>query len=154
MDYNLPMDSLAEIFTNYKFLIIPAVVWFIAQALKIIITLITEKRLDISLITSMGGMPSSHSATVCALATTLGKVEGFDSPIFALSLFLAFIVMYDAAGVRRTVGDQSVVINRIIDELFKDNPEFEKRLKEFIGHSRLQIIIGAALGIGLAWWWA
>jgi acid phosphatase family membrane protein YuiD len=62
--------------------------------------------------------------------------------------------MYDAAGVRRTVGDQSVMLNRIIDELFKDNPEFEKRLKELIGHSRLQIIIGAMLGIGLAWWWA
>jgi uncharacterized protein len=148
------MDSLVDIFTNYKFLIIPAAVWFIAQALKIIITLISEKRLDFSLMTSMGGMPSSHSATVCALATTLGKGEGFDSPIFALSLFFAFIVMYDAAGVRRTVGDQSVVLNRIIDELFKDNPEFEKRLKEIIGHSRLQIIIGAALGIGLAWWWA
>lgn len=148
------MDSLAEIFTNYKFLIIPAIVWFIAQLLKIIITLIWEKRLDFSLLTSMGGMPSSHSATVCALATTLGKVEGFDSPVFAMSLFFAFIVMYDAAGVRRTVGDQSVMLNRIIDELFKDNPEFEKRLKELIGHSRFQIIIGAMLGIGLAWWWA
>ena len=148
------MDFLSEFSTSYKFLIVPAAVWFIAQFSKLIITLIWDKRFDLSQLTSMGGMPSSHSATVCALATTIGKLEGFTSPLFAISFFFALIVMYDAAGVRRTVGDQSVIINRIIAELFKDNPEFEKGLKEFIGHTRLEIIIGAALGIGLAWWWA
>jgi acid phosphatase family membrane protein YuiD len=148
------MDFLSQFSTSYKFLIVPAAVWFIAQFLKLIITLIWDKRFDLSQLTSMGGMPSSHSATVCALATTVGKLEGFTSPLFAISFFFALIVMYDAAGVRRTVGDQSVIINRIIDELFKDNPEFEKKLREFIGHTRLEIIIGAMLGIGLAWWWA
>ena len=148
------MDFLSEFSTSYKFLVVPAAVWFIAQFSKLIITLIWDKRFDLSQLTSMGGMPSSHSATVCALATTIGKLEGFTSPLFAISFFFALIVMYDAAGVRRTVGDQSVIINRIIAELFKDNPEFEKGLKEFIGHTRLEIIIGAALGIGLAWWWA
>jgi acid phosphatase family membrane protein YuiD len=148
------MDPIVYVFNNYKFLVIPIIIWFIAQLLKVIITLIWDKRIDFSLLTSMGGMPSSHSATVCSLATTLGKLQGFDSPMFALSFFFALIVMYDAAGVRRTVGDQSVIINRIIDELFKGNPEFEKRFKEIIGHTRLEIIIGAALGIGLAWWWA
>jgi acid phosphatase family membrane protein YuiD len=148
------MDVLSQIYTDYKFLIVPAAVWFIAQFLKVIISLIWDRHLDLSLLTSMGGMPSSHSATVCALATTLGKVDGVTSPVFALSVFFALIVMYDAAGVRRTVGDQSVVINRMIDLLFKGDPEFEKRLREFIGHTRLQIIIGAMLGVGLAWWWA
>jgi acid phosphatase family membrane protein YuiD len=148
------MDTVFPILSPYKFLIIPAVVWFIAQFSKLIITLIWDKRLDLTQLTTMGGMPSSHSATVCGLATTLGKIEGITSPVFAVSAVFALIVMYDAAGVRRTVGDQSVIINRIIDELFKGDPDFEKRLKEFIGHSRTEIIIGAMLGIGLAWWWA
>lgn len=148
------MDILTQVFNDYKALIIPAIVWFIAQFSKLIITLIWTKKLDFSQLTTMGGMPSSHSATVCALATTLGKVNGFGSPLFAIAFFFAIIVMYDAAGVRRTVGDQSIVLNRILDELFKGNPDFEKRLREFIGHTRLEIIIGAFLGIGLAWWWA
>ena len=140
--------------SDYKALIVPAAVWFIAQLLKLIIVLITEKRLDFGQLTTMGGMPSAHSATVCSLATTVGKIGGFDSLMFAITVFFALIVMYDAGGVRQTVGNQSVVLNRMLDELFKENPKFQERLKEFIGHSRMEIGAGAVLGIALAWWWA
>ncbi len=140
-----------QIFITYRALIIPCIAWFVAQTLKLIITLIWEKRFDFSQMVTMGGMPSSHSATVCALATTVGKMAGFDSALFAISAFFALIVMYDAAGVRRTVGDQSVILNRILEELFTDNPDF-KRLKEFIGHTRLEIVVGALIGIGFGWW--
>jgi acid phosphatase family membrane protein YuiD len=152
--YNFTMSFIAPAVLNYKALIIPAAVWFIAQLLKLIIVLITEKRLDFGQLTTMGGMPSAHSATVCSLATAIGKIGGFDSLVFALSAIFALIVMYDAGGVRQTVSNQSVVLNRIIDEMFKGNPQFEERLKEFIGHSRLEIGVGALIGVGLAWWWA
>jgi acid phosphatase family membrane protein YuiD len=99
----------------------------------------------------MGGMPSSHAALVCALATTIAVVEGFGSPLFAIAAFFALIVMYDATGVRQTVGNQSVMLNRMLDELFKGkakvNPQFEQRLRELIGHTNFQVIAGAALGI-------
>ena len=101
----------------------------------------------------MGGMPSAHTALVCALATTVGITEGVNSIVFAVAVLFAAIVMHDAAGVRQTVGNQSNMLNRILDELFKGSPAFEQRLREFIGHTRLEIIAGAALGILLAWWW-
>jgi acid phosphatase family membrane protein YuiD len=144
----------SDIFNTYKALIVPSLAWLLAQTIKLIITLITEKRFDLSQMTTMGGMPSSHSSTVCALATTIGKLAGWDSYLFAITVFLAVIVMYDAGGVRRTVGNQSVVLNKILDELFKGQEAFEERLKEFIGHTRFEIFVGGALGIGLAWWLA
>ena len=139
---------------NYRFLIIPAGAWLVAQLIKVIIALIQERRLRLSYLTKMGGMPSAHSATVCSLATVIGIAEGFQSPLFALSVFFAFIVMYDAAGVRKTVSIHSGVLNNILDELFKDQPEFQQRFREFIGHTRLEIVTGAIMGILLAWWWA
>ncbi len=148
------MGYLQEIFQDYKVLIVPVIVWFIAQLIKLIITFFTEKRLVFSQMVSMGGMPSAHSATVTALATTIGKTQGLASPLFALSVFFALIVMYDAGGVRRTVGTQSVMLNKMLDELLKGHLEFEERFREFVGHTKLQIIAGALLGIGLAWWWA
>lgn len=139
---------------GYKALIIPAAAWLIAQIIKVIIYSIDDRRLRLSFLVSMGGMPSAHSATVCALATTLGKLEGFDSAIFAISVFFAMIVMYDAAGVRKTVSVHSDLLNRMLDELFKDHPEFELRFRALIGHTRLEIVAGAILGVLLALWWA
>lgn len=139
---------------SYRALIIPAGAWCIAQVLKLLIELIRDRRLDFSNLITMGGMPSAHSATVTSLATTIAIIEGFDSLLFAISVFFAIIVMYDAAGVRQTVGHQSNILNKILDELFKGKPAFEQRFKELIGHSRLQILTGALLGILLGWWWA
>jgi len=148
------MQVMSDIFIAYKALIVPATAWLVAQTIKLVTTLITEKRFDINQMTTMGGMPSSHSATVCALSVTIGKLAGWDSYLFAITVFLALIVMYDAGGVRRTVGNQSVVLNKILDELFRGQEAFEERLKELIGHTRLEIVVGALLGIGLAWWLA
>jgi uncharacterized protein len=148
------VQVITEIFNTYRALIIPGLAWLIAQTIKLVTTLITEKRFVLSQMTTMGGMPSSHSATVCALAVTIGKLAGWSSYLFAITVFLALIVMYDAGGVRRTVGNQSVILNKIIDELFRGQAEFEERLKEFIGHTQIEIVAGAALGVGLAWWLA
>jgi acid phosphatase family membrane protein YuiD len=148
------MNTVVESFISYRALIIPAGAWCVAQVLKLFIELIRDKHLDFSNLITMGGMPSAHSATVTSLATTIAIIDGFDSLLFALSVFFAIIVMYDAAGVRQTVGNQSNILNKILDELFKGKPAFEQRFKELIGHSRLQILAGALLGILLGWWWA
>ncbi|MBM4452020.1 MAG: divergent PAP2 family protein [Chloroflexi bacterium] len=144
------MESLL---TN-KIIWVPAAAWVVAQVLKLVIASIREKRFMLSYLTTMGGMPSSHTALVCALATTIAVVEGLGSPLFAVAAFFALIVMYDAAGVRQTVGNQSVMLNRLLDELFKGkakvNPEFEQRLRELIGHTNFQVIAGALLGIAFA----
>ena len=147
------MDTIFHSVSQYKILIIPAGAWLVAQVLKMLIELIRDRHLDFSNLVSMGGMPSSHSATVCALATAVAMIEGFSSTLFAISTFFAIIVMYDAAGVRQTVGHQSNILNKILDELFKGKPAFEQRFKELIGHSRIQVLAGAMLGILLAWWW-
>jgi uncharacterized protein len=138
---------------SYKALIVPAGAWLVAQSIKVIIYSIQERRLLLYYMVRMGGMPSAHSATVCSLATSVGIIEGVSSTIFAVSVFFAFLVMYDAAGVRKTVGTHSGVINRMLDELFKGHPEFELRFRELIGHTRLEITAGAMLGILLALWW-
>lgn len=144
--------ALTYAFSDYKALIIPAIAWLIAQFIKVIIASVHERRPRFSYMTSMGGMPSAHSATTCALATTIGMTQGFSSPVFAISAFFAMVVMYDAAEVRKTVGSHSGVINRILDELFRGNPEFELRFREIVGHNRLEIMAGAILGILLAFW--
>lgn len=122
--------------------------WFIAQALKVILTLILHKRFDLTRFWGSGGMPSSHSALICAVAITIGFMEGFDSALFALALCFAFIVMYDAAGVRRAAGKQAAVLNRLVDEILHDGQGLnEERLKELIGHTPIQVVAGALLGI-------
>jgi len=100
-------------------------------------------------------MPSSHTALVCALATAVVMIQGFGSVAFAIATILAMVVMYDAAGVRQTVGRQSKILNRIVKELREKRPrdEVERDLREFIGHTQFQVIAGAVLGILIAWVW-
>ena len=138
-----------SIFTN-KALLVPLAAWCIAQVLKVLIVLIRQRRLELSQMTNMGGMPSAHTTLVCSLATTVAIVEGLDSSIFAIAAFFAGIVMYDAAGVRQTVGIQSTILNRMLDELFKGKPAFEQHVLEFIGHTKWEVIAGAILGILVA----
>ena len=147
------MYTFSESVFTYKLLLVPAGAWLVAQGIKFIMALIRDKKLDFSTMVRMGGMPSSHSATVCALATAIAIREGFTSPLFAISAFFAIIVMHDAAGVRQTVSTQSSILNKILDELFRGRPAFEQRLREFIGHTRLEIVAGGTLGILLAIWW-
>ncbi len=129
--------------------------WTLAQFIKVLIGLIRKRQIDLRDFVSSGGMPSSHSATVSALATSVAIIEGIGSVAFGISVILAVIVMYDAAGVRQSVGRQSVVLNRIIAELRDRRPiaELEHNLRVFIGHTPFQVIVGSAMGIIVAWLW-
>ena len=139
----------------YRALWVPLVSWLVAQVLKVLINGIRRKQIKWSYMYSPGGMPSAHTAVMTALATTVGIEYGFDSPLFAISMVVAFIVMYDAAGVRRTVGYQSTMLNKMLDELFKGKKEFSQRLQEIIGHTKWEVFMGAVLGIalGIAFTW-
>ncbi len=145
---------LYEIITN-KVLIIPICSWATAQLLKVMVILIRKRQLDLRYLVISGGMPSAHSAIVTALATSVALIQGVGSVAFGITALLALIVMYDAAGVRQSVGKQSVVLNRIIQELRLRRPitELERDLKEFIGHTSFQVIAGGLLGLAVAWLW-
>lgn len=126
--------------------------WTVAQVLKTIIDFALNKSFTAERLVGSGGMPSSHSATVCALMTSAGLCSGIDSFEFAICFVLAAVVMYDAIGVRQETGKQAKLLNMILQQdLFKlDNLEFQKKLKEFVGHTPLQVVAGALLGILLA----
>ncbi len=129
--------------------------WAVAQFLKVLVGLVRDRRLDLSYFVTSGGMPSAHSATVSALTTAVAMIQGLNSVAFGIAAILAMVVMYDAAGVRRAVSRQSVILNRIVKEILARRPrdEVEHDLREFIGHTPFQVIIGAALGIFIAWLW-
>lgn len=133
-----------------RILVAAFVAWVIAQLSKTMYELIRYRKLILSRMVSAGGMPSSHSALVMSLATATGRVTGIESAAFAISLVLAAIVMYDAAGVRRAVSIQARILNQMIDEAFEGKPFAEKRLRELIGHTPIQVIVGGLLGIGVA----
>lgn len=125
--------------------------WFIAQSLKVIFVLITEKRFDFHRFVGSGGMPSSHSSFVTSLAVIIGFDCGFDSAMFAVCVVLALIVMYDAAGVRRAAGKQASILNQIVEHWNDESPEIQgERLKELLGHTPFEVIAGAILGIAVA----
>ncbi|MGN0967849.1 MAG: divergent PAP2 family protein [Oscillospiraceae bacterium] len=122
--------------------------WFAAQVLKVIIYYIRNRRLDFHYLLSSGGMPSSHSSVVCTCATSVGRLAGWSSFSFAIATVLAFIVMYDAANVRKAAGEQARILNYIMDHWKEMRPEFlGKELKELLGHTPLQVFAGAVLGI-------
>lgn len=126
--------------------------WTVAQLLKTIIDFSLNKSFSAERLVGSGGMPSSHSATVCALTTAAALVYGASSFEFAICFILSAVVMYDAMGVRQQAGKQAKLLNWILDQdFFTDNNEaFQKRLKELIGHTPLQVLAGAVLGIILA----
>ncbi len=128
--------------------------WAVAQASKVPVEWGRRRRLNLGLLISAGGMPSSHAALVSAMATAVGLREGLTSTAFAISLIVALIVMYDAAGVRRAASIQARILNQILDEVFAGRPLSEQRLKELIGHTPMEVFVGALLGVGIAWlWW-
>ncbi len=133
-----------------RILIASLLAWVVAQLSKTILDLIQQRRLILSRLVSSGGMPSSHSALVTGLATATGRVMGLGSASFAIAVVLASIVMYDAAGVRRAVSIQARILNQMIDEAFQGSPMAEKRLRELIGHTPVQVFVGALLGVGIA----
>lgn len=129
-------------------LLLSVIAWAVAQILKVIVVLVAKKKLDIHYILSGGGMPSSHSATVCACAASTGMVVGVQSPAFGIAAIMAFIVMYDAANVRKETGEQAKILNYMMEHWNEMKPElFGKELKELIGHTPIQVFAGALLGI-------
>lgn len=134
---------------------IPISAWAIAQLAKTLLALWRGNGLDFSYFVSSGGMPSAHSAMVTALATSVGMIQGFGSVVFSIAVILALIVLYDAAGVRQAVSQQSSVLNRIVRELRLRQPmtRLEADLRELIGHTPFQVTVGAAIGIAVAWSW-
>lgn len=134
-----------------KPLIIAAISWIVAGVIKAIIDFIINKKLSITRIFGAGGMPSSHTSTVVALAIAVGNYEGIDSAPFAIALILMIIVIHDAVGVRLETGKQAKVLNTMMFEsnAFKDI-DFEKKLKEYVGHTPSQAFVGAIVGIIVA----
>lgn len=145
------MVALKELFHNY-ILITSATAWFCAQLIKTCIDAYFNRGINWERLTGSGGMPSSHSATVVSLAAAAAFQYGLGSPYFAICFILACVVMYDATGVRRETGKQAVLLNKILE----DNPfdwkpeEFEMKLKEYVGHTPLQVLMGAILGLIVA----
>lgn len=146
------MTFFSELFSNELF-VSAAIAWFIAQLLKTIIHTFVTKDFSIERMYGSGGMPSSHSSTVTALATTAYLIHGAASSEFAISAILAIIVMYDARGVRRETGIQAKVLNDLIDllkDIHNELMSIDDKLKEFVGHTPLQVVAGAFLGIVIA----
>ena len=157
------MDALFSILKNHV-LTVAILSWFTAQVMKTIINYFVTKRLNLERLVGAGGMPSCHSAMVAGLVISMSKVAGPSSPEFALSFVLASIVMYDAMGVRRAAGEQAKVLNKLVsnikiseetlDEQYEhedeDYSESSKQLKEFLGHTPLEVLAGALLGILVA----
>ena len=125
-----------------------ALAWAVAQALKVMLTLAISRRFDKSRVLGSGGMPSSHSAMACAMMTVIGFREGFSSAMFAIAFCFTGVVMYDASGVRRSTGRNAAMINHIMDSLSTNGFSFdEEHLKELVGHTPIQVMAGALLGI-------
>ncbi len=135
------------IILQYKYLVIPFAVWFFIQLFKLIYDLITTKKFNFKRILGAGGMPSSHSAVVTSLATMIGINYGIDSAVFGLSVIFACVVMYDAAGIRRAAGKQAKLLNKIIETPGMTDVEVSEKLQEVLGHTPVQVFVGAFIGI-------
>ena len=142
------MNNYQKIFTN-KYLLAPLILWFCIQSFKVLQELITTKKFNFKRIIGAVGMPSSHSAISMCIATMIGKSEGFDSSIFALALIFSLVVMYDAAGVRRAAGKQAKLLNKIIETPGLSNVQVQEKLVEVLGHTPIQVFVGAILGIAV-----
>lgn len=143
------MNFFNQIFHN-QILMTAIVSWALAQLIKIIIELIRTHRINWQLIFATGGMPSSHSSLVVALATATGLRQGFDSSLFAIATVLDFVVLYDAQGIRRQAGNQARIINRMLQNVENAGIKVDKNLKELLGHTPIQVMGGTILGIIVA----
>ena len=139
-----------EQIVNNQILMTAIVSWALAQLIKIVIELIRTHKINWQLLFATGGMPSSHSSLVVALATAVGLTQGFSSPLFAVATVLAFVVLYDAQGIRRQAGNQARIINRMLQNVENAGIKVDKNLKELLGHTPLQVLGGTLLGIIVA----
>jgi hypothetical protein len=124
--------------------------WTFAQGVKMASRFAATRRIDFRILVSTGGMPSAHTAMVCGLATQVGFVAGFASPLFAVTAAFASVVMFDAQSVRRAAGQQARLLNQIVEELFKEHHLSEQKLAELLGHTRMEVFGGMVTGVLIA----
>ena len=149
MTHHVQHDFWLEVFHNH-ILMSTLTVWVLAQVAKVIVGFFQEKRVNFRWFIGTGGMPSSHAAGVSALATSVGLQQGFDNVMFALAASFAMITMFDAQGVRRSTGQQAWILNKMMDDIYWKGQIETKRLKEFVGHTPVQVLAGFVFGIVLA----
>jgi len=138
-----------ELYRN-KILMTTVSGWLIAQAIKVVLGVFRQKRFDFRLFIGSGGMPSAHAAGAACLGTSIGFECGFDSAYFALAFAFAIVVMFDAQGVRRSTGKQATILNKIMEDIYWQGKIKEIRLRELIGHTPVEVIMGMLLGITIA----
>lgn len=130
-----------------RYLLPAFVAWAIAQVMKVVYTSIRQRRLNLRVLAETGGMPSSHAAIVMGLTAAVGRVDGVSSSTFAIALIFSIVVMYDAQGVRRAAGRQAAVLNRLVEDLVHMRGIQEDRMRELLGHTPIEVLVGAALGV-------
>jgi uncharacterized protein len=140
------MDPMLEFSNNHIFLTSFAA-WAIAQTIKVMLGVIRERRFNFRWFVGTGGMPSSHAASVASLSTSIGLTHGFDSTLFAIALTFTLIVMFDAQTIRFSTGKQAEILNKMLDDIYWKHKFDDEKLKEFLGHTPIQVFVGAALGI-------
>jgi len=140
------MDYVSAFFQN-AILWTSVAAWIIAQSIKVALGVFREKKFNFRWFVGTGGMPSSHAAGVSALATSIGVTYGFDSVLFAITLIFTSIVLFDAQGVRLSAGRQAEILNKMLDDIYWKKKLDEDKLKEFIGHTPIEVWAGTALGI-------
>jgi len=145
------MQDFGDILNN-QILLASLLASLIAQVTKLVFEYAMHGKINVRVLVTTGGMPSAHSALVAALATGVGQTAGWSSASFAIAFIFAIIVMYDAAGVRQAAGKQARILNQIIDEFFHEDHHLnEDRLKELLGHTPIQVVVGSALGVAISW---
>lgn len=148
------MENIMNFYAEYRYLLVPFLTWVGIQLFKVIWDLATTKKLNIRRLWGAGGMPSAHSAVVVSITTMIGRSQGITSPLFAISFIFSLVVLYDACGVRYETGKQAHVLNELMrnPEFEIANMKFNGKLEELVGHTPVQVFIGALIGliIGLA----
>ena len=149
MDHQYLTPAFSDILHN-KILWVTLAVWAIAQTIKVVIGVVLERRFNFKWFIGTGGMPSSHTAGVTALATTCGLEFGFASVYFAITAVFALVTMFDAQGVRRATGQQAEILNKIMEDMYWKGRIEAERLRELVGHTPFQVLVGLVMGIVLA----
>jgi hypothetical protein len=137
-------DIVKALLSNFTFIAV-VVSWFLAQAIKVVLYRITEEKWNFWHFFEAGGMPSAHSASVTSLTLGVALTQGWNSPLFTISLVFALIVMYDATGVRRAAGKQAEILNKIVDDIYANGKVRIEKLKEILGHDPVEVFAGATL---------
>jgi uncharacterized protein len=148
--YDFDLIGVLYQMSRNRIFVITISVWIIAQGIKMFINVLRGKKFSFRWFLGTGGMPSSHAAGVAALATTCGMEYGFQSGMFALAAIFAMVTMFDAQGVRRSTGEQAEILNRVIDDMYWHKRVEMGRIRDFVGHTPIQVLVGSILGFALA----